>query len=1075
MSHPEYSIEPYKHDHDAGLAQMWNESDQQWPGGFTQGVPFTTERIADWMDKQTTLVRLVVSAPDGAVVGYGSLWDEPSQPGRSAYVDLLNVHPDHQGYSLARRMLTQMVDYATEHGYERMTIGTWSANLKAVPLYKKVGFYWKPNTTVYMENYIPMLRRLPLLHDFFARGDWYTLHRRELAQSEDEQRHSKTGEMEVYISQWTNPSGATVEAVFDRKAQTLTGLETDDFAAHAQVGTSKPIQGLRYPITWEITNKRNTPLTVQLDAWGDEHVDIAHHQTMSINPEETERITAFFRCTADAPRLDMATWRPKPTPQIKSRLLLDGEELLLGSGVHYESAVELSLQPSTPTLTPGLSKRVLVQVKNQLDRRLEGTLRVVDAGGLTPSWHEQPISAEANGFASTALGLSCTHEMATELTLVATFVEEGEAISTAPKALAVLVRNVGSVAALLHQRDATKREIIAENDFFSLLGKQRAGGMWITNHAGQTYRIGLSEVIGPPYTPPEFDQRDYDLALQQINGCVHASFSIVSTRFPGLRVGREVIMTASPVVEVRQWLQNEGTITHVCKIQTTIDLPDSFDTPGQTAFSRHEGLITAQAGIMPEIEGDFPKQPAEISEQWVAYTLHGQTHGVVWGADISEHEWRPWFFDLDSAECTVLPQSRVTLSPFQLYCGPGDWRAVRRIWQQRTGQTDPVQLETRAMPVARAAQQVTVRPNPVLTLADNVHVQLEADNLRQQLLSGHLQITPPPGWVSDQTTVAVADLRQGQPVQNTLHLTAHHAPIGAATGQITLAGTDFDLTQPLTILRLGDAQQTVTVTQAQSQWTIDNGRMRWQVAPDFQAGLISWQEADSEINHLHTSYPEDGEFEWMKPWFGGLRPVLSSQESGWPGKLQRESFRVSPHEEDDTQGVRWCGVRLATAVQGQKTLKGLEVEIDYLTVPGSNLIKATLRVSNPTPIHRPAWDPSLSFMLFCQVDGRFDNAELYGESTYGGSIQRRRSNLSQWIRVGNWAAVVNPGSGRALTAVCASDPEAVALLNSGQAGGHLLMTQHKQLAPQSSNELVLYLALVDSLEQARGYQVLGAS
>ncbi|HMN28161.1 MAG TPA: GNAT family N-acetyltransferase, partial [Caldilineaceae bacterium] len=405
MSHPPYIIEPYTHEDDAGLAVMWNESDQQWPGGFTRGVPFTTERVADWMDKQTTLVRLVVRTQDGAVVGYGSLWDEPSQPGRSCYVDLLNVHPEHQGRSLARLMLAQMVDYATDHGYTRMTIGTWSANLKAVPLYKKVGFYWKPNTSVYMENYIPALRQLPILRDFFAQGDWYALHTRELEQSEDNQRHPKTGETEVYISHWTQPSGAAVEAVIDRKAQTLTGLETDDFAVYAQVGASQPVQGLPYPITWEITNKRNIPITVQLEAAGDEYVEIAYHQTFILEPEETETIKATFRCTANAPKLDVPIWRPKPTPQIRTKLQLDGQELLLGCGVQYEPAVDISLHPGTPTLTPGLTKCILVQVKNHLNGLLEGTLRLVDAAGATRVAQEQPIVAEAQGFASATLEL----------------------------------------------------------------------------------------------------------------------------------------------------------------------------------------------------------------------------------------------------------------------------------------------------------------------------------------------------------------------------------------------------------------------------------------------------------------------------------------------------------------------------------------------------------------------------------------------------------------------------------------------------------------------------------------------
>ena len=60
MSQPtDFRIELYRHDHDAGLAEMWNASDQQWPGGFTRGVPMTAARVADWMDKQVTLLRLM--------------------------------------------------------------------------------------------------------------------------------------------------------------------------------------------------------------------------------------------------------------------------------------------------------------------------------------------------------------------------------------------------------------------------------------------------------------------------------------------------------------------------------------------------------------------------------------------------------------------------------------------------------------------------------------------------------------------------------------------------------------------------------------------------------------------------------------------------------------------------------------------------------------------------------------------------------------------------------------------------------------------------------------------------------
>ena len=50
----------------------------------------------------------------------------------------------------------------------QLTLGTWAGNLKAVPLYKKTGFFWVPETSVWMQNFIPTALTLPIARDFFA-------------------------------------------------------------------------------------------------------------------------------------------------------------------------------------------------------------------------------------------------------------------------------------------------------------------------------------------------------------------------------------------------------------------------------------------------------------------------------------------------------------------------------------------------------------------------------------------------------------------------------------------------------------------------------------------------------------------------------------------------------------------------------------------------------------------------------------------------------------------------------------------------------------------------------------------
>ncbi|MCA9968242.1 MAG: hypothetical protein KC423_28545, partial [Anaerolineales bacterium] len=95
--HDNYRIISYSHDHAASLAQMWNESDDQWPGTFTRGVPYTTERIKEWMGSFAPLLNLIVLDESNKVVAYGALQDTANQSGISCYVPLLNVHPGYQG------------------------------------------------------------------------------------------------------------------------------------------------------------------------------------------------------------------------------------------------------------------------------------------------------------------------------------------------------------------------------------------------------------------------------------------------------------------------------------------------------------------------------------------------------------------------------------------------------------------------------------------------------------------------------------------------------------------------------------------------------------------------------------------------------------------------------------------------------------------------------------------------------------------------------------------------------------------------------------------------------------------
>ena len=49
-----------------------------------------------------------------------------------------------------------------------------------MPLYKKTGFNWVPETDVFMRNYLPSALTVPAGKAFFANRDWYECMEREI-------------------------------------------------------------------------------------------------------------------------------------------------------------------------------------------------------------------------------------------------------------------------------------------------------------------------------------------------------------------------------------------------------------------------------------------------------------------------------------------------------------------------------------------------------------------------------------------------------------------------------------------------------------------------------------------------------------------------------------------------------------------------------------------------------------------------------------------------------------------------------------------------------------------------------
>jgi L-phenylalanine/L-methionine N-acetyltransferase len=57
-----------------------------------------------------------------------------------AYLGGLAIHPTYAGKGFGVKMMQEIIDFANQEGYKRMELSAATENLRAIELYKKVGF-----------------------------------------------------------------------------------------------------------------------------------------------------------------------------------------------------------------------------------------------------------------------------------------------------------------------------------------------------------------------------------------------------------------------------------------------------------------------------------------------------------------------------------------------------------------------------------------------------------------------------------------------------------------------------------------------------------------------------------------------------------------------------------------------------------------------------------------------------------------------------------------------------------------------------------------------------------------------
>ena len=1062
-------IRPYADADASAVAALWRESAIEWPGGGPFGGRHATaegvrhEQRARHPLETFIAWRHVPASGTPVAVGYCSLLAQPDDA-TATYVGLLTAHPAWHGQGVGRDLLMAAIARTIEIGRDRVDLHTWSGNLKAVPLYKKVGFFWVPDTSVRMANFLPMLLRVGSVRSFFQQtgADWYADAVRTLDLAPD--RDSR-GAAEVYRYAWAR-DGARLEATIDRHANALVALATPNLSVGIALSDPRVPTGTKRTATFHLSVPDGQPaVTATFVADGSGAVRTARqaHRTVAggTTAEVDWDVEGVLSGPPSAPRPGMSS-----PDLVKILAVIDDEPITFAVAARVVPPVTLTIDDVAP-LFPGQSRDAWITVENETDEPVTAHVRATASGpftvelGPTSTVHLAPR-------ARTSLPI---HLHATEAgtgTLHLTGIH-GDLPATVRLPL-----HAGHAGAIFV--DQTEAHVRVTTDDLVVTAPLANSG-WQptftvadrhTGHALLRHSCGL----GPPFSPSPISASTWTPVVTHHPGAVAVVLRALPTDLPGVTFERHLRIASSGVVDVRYLLVNGS------------DAPLTFDvgtgTSAELDGSRHTRIACVVDGVLVDDESDaFPdwEEPSggasRLSEGWIAEYGDGMVVGAIW-TDASDAHGDGRLAELVLPLGTVAPGTSAETTTVRLYAGTGDWHAVRTRWRafahvKPTAETDDVR---RGVDSAALASPFTV---------DAVHESdLTLSRANDRPYEGSVRVI-----AGDTSTdaVAITDLRALSSATTRVAISMPSRP-GAvnAFARFTSAETTTDV--PLPLVRVGQRGAPVTTsvdaTGPREAITLDTGAMRVRLLPTQRARIVAMQTPDRDgawVDHLLSSEPEPRPWVWFNPWYGGISAHL--RETGWHTghtPLDRATWTWHPTTAHRA-GIDWHGITsVATiaapdgAVGSPETverarLAGVSVEVAYLVAGGGTAvaIEATVRNGSSSRLRG-----TISIPTYWKPGGSTEGTTVHYDRR--GPRSRHRTHGAHWSATEGWVAIVD-ATGTAVPVVVAADSRTTLMGGDmGLNGVHPFASMPVDLDPNASRCLRLWVTIAADLDEARAWR-----
>jgi ribosomal protein S18 acetylase RimI-like enzyme len=965
------------------MAVMFNSWDELWPGGFTQGVPMTPERVDKDFGSQRTIAQLIaLDRTSNETVGYCSLlqhWRDKE----AAYIGLLGVSPQALGKKVGKRLLLRCMEIATQKGFERVDLHTWAGNLRAVPLYKKMGLMWDPEGEgVHLRGYIPGILSHPLCTPFLSVHDaplgWYEFQQRDLTQAPDDMQQNG---MKVYSYSFQADSDM-LHVTVDRYASAISGVDyTVDgqrLKVNARVKDHLVFCGIPSEYLFEVENGLAEPcsVSVQLEGFVGLHFHGSIEHSLVIPPNESTIIGVPFSLDATTPifRKDFKS------PVIKANLQINGKKAQLQTGLKIQSAAEIQMKFGHCRIVPSGKVEFPVTIQNNTKLSLVGAIHfhLPDAPiSVTPV--ETAVKLKSEGVAGLTILVSTAPELSPgTYDIWASFQlqsSKDENVSLTTRRFRIPIFNIAEGNVAIGEDDRQRQIIVAGRDYFVELARE-GGTVTIPYPFGSGGSLFLRGEIGPPFGLSPFRYAEQTVHVNQQATSTEIILSAEHFERPLLVETHVIFEKNSPVVQQETWVTNNGPESHTFQLRLIGQGGISVGA-GKSILPLASGIVEDRLSSLLVSYPAISSNPGSFKETWVAATAPTFTRGQVWNPENVEEirvgigrigglGYRP--VSLGSGEKRRISQVFYVSRAI-------DWNEVRRVWEEKVEQRIPLQNEER-IPVETSSPMRITPPPIIIPHRDTIKRDYSFQYVSTSPQTGEFTIEPPSGWTASLrlqnvtasgTSVLVENVTDKNLPQLHLVLTPSKTIpdqfaifTGQASWQIPVGER-----QSFPIVQLGSSNDVVEIIEEEDQgltsFRISNGVLEFKVSADFGGCLYSLKNSlGTEL--LRTAFPTPTPNVFQQNYYGGWQPFVSAvDEEIFQATTNQEKMRVKTCEKGDI----WKGVEIRWKGKLQPCCRGVDFALQYLTAPGSPLILTNWKIGNATTA-------PLRFLAFQSLDPAFN-------------------------------------------------------------------------------------------------------